>query len=203
MNEPLERKIGRNSTTSLRCASDCPELAPPVPSHPTRRLPPRWRGAVARHEVSRPRRRQRRAADRPGKSPADSPGRAGSTSGARPRYVFHVNAPGQPAAAATATEESPWWGLAYGRRAIDPPGPASASIALRAGQTVRLAHREVFTATSVERRKKVTENIARLRLPAGGPGPDRADGGDPRSTCWSRPGRPCRFPSSWKTRTTT
>ena len=81
------------------------------------------------------------------------------------RYVYHVNArAGHPLAGhggGQGTEGSPWWGLATAvaeLTRLDRVG----QIKLRAGQTVRLAHREVFTATSLERWKKVKENIARF-----------------------------------------
>jgi phosphate transport system permease protein len=92
------------------------------------------------------------------------PGRA-AASPARPRYVYHVNArAGHPLSGlggGEGTEESPWWGLATAVEQLTRLDQVG-QIQLGAGQSVRLAHREVFTATSVERWKKLKENIARL-----------------------------------------
>jgi phosphate transport system permease protein len=87
------------------------------------------------------------------------PSRA-ATPSARPKYVYHVNARAS-GSGGEGTEESPWWGLATAVEQLtllDKVG----QIKLRAGQTVRLAHHEVFTTTSIERWKKVKENIARF-----------------------------------------
>ncbi len=85
----------------------------------------------------------------------------------RPRYVYHVNArAGYPLAGrggGEGTEESPWWGLTTAVEQLTRLDQVG-QIELRAGQMVRLAHREVFTATSLERWKKVKENIARFVL---------------------------------------
>ena len=70
------------------------------------------------------------------------------------------------------------------------------------GQVVRLTHREVFTATALERRKKITEVIAQsifmmtaLVLVA----PMLAI----FAYVFARPGRRFPFPLSWRTRRTT
>ena len=105
------------------------------------------------------------------------------------RQAFRVTRPGrtmstmsmpgpQAAAVARGTEESPWWGLATAVEQLTRLDHVG-QIELRAGQTVRLAHREVFTATSVERWKKVKENIARFVFLSAALVPDRAHGGDP------------------------
>ncbi len=56
------------------------------------------------------------------------------------------------------TESSPWWGLATAvEQLTDLHHDRPASI-FSDGQVVRLTHREVFTATPLERRKKVKES---------------------------------------------
>ncbi|MGO9113934.1 MAG: phosphate ABC transporter permease PstA [Thermoguttaceae bacterium] len=88
------------------------------------------------------------------------PGRA-ATPNARPRYVYHVNARATGGGGGEGTEESPWWGLATAVEQLSRLNQVG-QIRLRAGQTVRLAHHEVFTATSIERWKKIKESIARF-----------------------------------------
>ncbi len=84
----------------------------------------------------------------------------GSNSRARPQRVFHVNARAV-GSGGEGTEESPWWGLATAVEQLSRREQLG-QLSLRAGQSVRLVHREVFTATLVERTKKVKENIARF-----------------------------------------
>ncbi len=79
---------------------------------------------------------------------------------ARPRYVYHVNARAA-GGGGEGTEESPWWGLVTAVEQLTRLDRVG-QIKLRAGQTVRLAHHEVFTTTSNERWKRVKENLARL-----------------------------------------
>jgi len=88
------------------------------------------------------------------------PGRA-ATPSARPKHVYHVNARAAGGGGGEGTEESPWWGLATAVEQLlrlDKVG----QIALSAGETLRLAHHEVFTATSIERGRRVREEIVRL-----------------------------------------
>ncbi|MGA2257794.1 MAG: hypothetical protein ABSG53_24290, partial [Thermoguttaceae bacterium] len=74
------------------------------------------------------------------------PGRV-PTSSARPRYVYHVNARAAGGGGGgEGTEESPWWGLATAVEQLTRLDQVG-QIKLRAGQTVRLAHHEVFTVT--------------------------------------------------------
>jgi len=80
----------------------------------------------------------------------------------RPRYVYHVNARVVAGAGGgDGSEESPWWGLATAVEQLTRLDKVG-EIELREGQSVRLAHHEVFTATSIERWKKVKEKIARF-----------------------------------------
>jgi phosphate transport system permease protein len=78
----------------------------------------------------------------------------------RPQQVYYVNARAV-GGGGEGTEVSPWWGLATAVEQLirlDQVGQVN----LRPGQSVRLVHREVFTATSIERWKKTKENVARF-----------------------------------------
>ncbi|MGA2066042.1 MAG: phosphate ABC transporter permease PstA [Thermoguttaceae bacterium] len=85
---------------------------------------------------------------------------------ANPRYHFYVNARAAGAPAGTAgrggdgSELAPWWGL---ETAVEQllQLHRSGQIDLGAGHFLRLSHREVFTPTSLERRKRIKENVAR------------------------------------------
>ena len=86
-----------------------------------------------------------------------------AASGRRPRHVFHVNARAASEISdfGDGSEQSPWWGLPTAVEQLvrlDQLG----KLPLGQGQSLRLAHREVFTATSVERSKRLKEMIARL-----------------------------------------
>ena len=152
---------------------------------------------------------------RPGKSLASWPRSAGSSPGdirvarpsvavtpGRPRYVYHVNAAGRSGRRRRRHRSIALVGPGHGRRAIDPAGPGRPNRASR-GQTVRLTHREVFTATSLERWKKVKETIARFVFLADGPGAGRADGGDPDLSAGPGLAGPLAFFPRAKTRRTT
>jgi phosphate transport system permease protein len=91
--------------------------------------------------------------------PGNSPDRTAPVA-ARPQWVFYVNARAS-GGGGEGLEQSPWWGLATAIEQLarlDQVG----EISLRPGQFIRLVHREVFTATSMERRKKAYEAIARF-----------------------------------------
>ena len=99
---------------------------------------------------------------RPGSLRVDRPA-APRTSTAGRGTSYHVNAraAGGAAEGGDGSEESPWWGMAAAVGQLirlDRVG----KLPLGAGQSVHLAHREVFTATSTERRRKLKETIARL-----------------------------------------
>jgi phosphate transport system permease protein len=93
----------------------------------------------------------------------------------RPRYHFYVNAraAGAPAAAAAetpaaaaagrggeGTELTPWWGLDTAVEQLLHLH-RTGRIALSAGERIRLSHREVFTPGSLERWKRLKENVAK------------------------------------------
>jgi phosphate transport system permease protein len=87
------------------------------------------------------------------------PGRAAAPT-TRPRHIYHVNARAD-GGGGDGTEDSPWWGLAAAAEQLTRLSQVG-QIQLREGQTVRLVHRECFSASSLERWKKVKEDIARF-----------------------------------------
>ncbi len=79
----------------------------------------------------------------------------------RPRYEFFVNLrSGGGGGAGEGTETMPWWGL---DTAVDELADLEriGELELRRGERLRLSHHEIFTAGSLERWKKVKENIAK------------------------------------------
>jgi phosphate transport system permease protein len=84
----------------------------------------------------------------------------GSASGGDIYYV-NARAIGSGKDGGDGSEQSPWWGLAT---AVDRLLHLErvGKVVLREGQSLHLVHREVFTATSIERRKKLKESLARF-----------------------------------------
>ena len=88
--------------------------------------------------------------------------RAGATPrrAGKPRYQFFVNARAT-GTGGEGTEQSPWWGIAT---AVDQliRLDRAGQLELCEGHCIRLSHREIFTASSIEKWKKVKENIAHV-----------------------------------------
>lgn len=86
------------------------------------------------------------------------PGRMPPVSG-RPHYLFHVGRPGL-GDGGEGTEPAPWWGASTAVEQLRARHRAG-KLPLGPGQRLRLVHREVFTPTALERRKRVKEVAAR------------------------------------------
>jgi phosphate transport system permease protein len=80
----------------------------------------------------------------------------------RPRYRFYVNVRSN-GEGGEGTEVSPWWGVPEAVLELQRLNKFS-QIKLKAGQSLHLSHREVFTATSLEKRKKIKETSAKYFL---------------------------------------
>lgn len=91
--------------------------------------------------------------DRPGPRPRPR---------SRARYQFFVGEP-TVGAGGEGTELTPWWGTASAIQGLNRMGQEG-RLALAPGQCIRLSHREVFTATSLEKRKLVKESVAKVVL---------------------------------------
>jgi len=89
----------------------------------------------------------------------DLPGSAPSH-GKRPRFQFFVNARGS-GSGGEGTEAAPWRGLSAAAEQLSRLHEAG-EIRLEGGQRIRLSHREMFTASSFEKRKKLKERLAEL-----------------------------------------
>ena len=76
----------------------------------------------------------------------------------RPHHEFRANARAV-GSGGDGSESSPWWGLATAAEQLADLHHKG-RIDFSDGQVVRLTHREVFTATALERRKKIKEVIA-------------------------------------------
>jgi phosphate transport system permease protein len=77
----------------------------------------------------------------------------------RPRHQFYVNARAT-GSGGDGTESTPWWGLSAAADGLLRLHQAG-KLDLDAGQSLRLSHREVFTASSLEKWKKTKETIAK------------------------------------------
>ena len=77
----------------------------------------------------------------------------------KPRHRFFVGS-SEVGAGGEGTEMSPWWGV---RTAIDELARLhrAGQLTLRPGERIRLSHREVFTATAREHRRRAGETIAK------------------------------------------
>jgi phosphate transport system permease protein len=78
----------------------------------------------------------------------------------RPRYCFYCNARTE-GSGGDGTELAPWWGVAAAAERLLKLH-RTGGIVLGEGESLRLSHREVFTATSLERRKRVRESAAKF-----------------------------------------
>jgi phosphate transport system permease protein len=87
-------------------------------------------------------------------SPADGPLRPAR----KPRYHFLVNARAA-GSGGDGTELSPWWGLSEAADELIKLQRAG-RLELAPGQRIRLSHREMFTSSALEGRKKIYEWIA-------------------------------------------
>jgi phosphate transport system permease protein len=98
------------------------------------------------------------------------PGSVRRRAARRPRYHFYVNARAAAVPAATAapaagrgghgTELAPWWGLDTAVAELLHLH-RTGQIVLQRGDRLRLSHREIFTPGSLERRKRLKENLAK------------------------------------------
>ena len=77
----------------------------------------------------------------------------------KPHFQFHVNARTN-GTGGEGTELSPWWGLPFAVDNLSRLHQAG-ELCLQEGQSLRLSHREVFTPSPLEKRKKVYEAIAK------------------------------------------
>jgi phosphate transport system permease protein len=91
-------------------------------------------------------------------------GRSGDTAKihGRPRYRFYLNAQTR-GGGGEGTELSPWWGIDEAVSELRRLHKYN-QIELKAGQRLELTHRDVFTATSLERWKKIKESFAKYVL---------------------------------------
>jgi phosphate transport system permease protein len=80
----------------------------------------------------------------------------------RPRYRFYLNARTR-GGGGDGTELSPWWGIDEAVTELQRLHKFK-HIELKEGQTLELSHREVFTATSLEKWKSIKETIAKYLL---------------------------------------
>lgn len=86
------------------------------------------------------------------------PGGAG-VPGKRPRHRFYVNARAT-GSGGDGSELAPWWGLSTAADELLRLHRAG-ELDLNVGQHLRLSHREVFTASSLEKWKKTKETVAK------------------------------------------
>ena len=80
----------------------------------------------------------------------------------KPRHCFHVGSAAV-GAGGEGTESAPWWGTATAIEELLRLHGAG-RLALGPGECIRLAHREVFTPTALERRKRIAEALAGVVL---------------------------------------
>jgi phosphate transport system permease protein len=97
------------------------------------------------------------------KLPDEVTGESGITEG-RVLSRFYVNAR-TGGEGGEGTELSPWWGMAQAVSELHRLHKFG-QLDLRAGQSLRLIHREIFSASSLEKRKKIKETIAKIFLMA-------------------------------------
>ena len=97
----------------------------------------------------------------------------------RSRDISSSSTPGRPAAAATAAKSAPWWGSAGGRRRAVCSLHQAGELDLDVGQHLRLSHREVFTASSLENVEEDEGDDRQVRLHGDDAGAGRSGGGHP------------------------
>lgn len=85
---------------------------------------------------------------------------AGYRTARRPRREYYVNVR-LPGAGGDGTEFSPWWGLAAAASSLMHLH-RSGQLRLNPGEQIRLVHRETFTPSAHEKRKKLRETLAML-----------------------------------------